>query len=360
MNNNNTKASVSAVIIPLILALVASIILLLVTGNPITTLFEGVAGVFSSSNNITSLLQVYLTPLIFTGVAVAFAFRGGLFNIGAEGQFMFGGVFGIVAGLVCQNYIPAPLTFIVILLFGALGGAVMGIIPGLLKAILKVNEVVICIMMNYVALYLANYLVSISGPEASGKNATSYLLDTGVSQLIEPFGPFLRIDLILAVVAVVLFYTIIKKTTFGYELRASGLSGDAAHYAGMNVKRNIVLTMAISGAIAGLGGVLFYFSSTTVSVIQQPAFNGYGFSGIAVALLGMSTPVGVLLAAALFAILGQSGKVIANLYTPPISQQISNIMTAFIVFFIAFQPTIKKRLLTWMTLRDAKRKGGTQ
>lgn len=356
--NNNTKAGISAIALPLLLAFLASIILLVVTGNPATTLFEGISGVFSSDTNITTLLKVYLTPLIFTGVSVAFAFRGGLFNIGAEGQFMFGGVLGVVTAIALQNITPAPITFLVALIAGAFGGMLMGLVPGVLKSLLRVNEVVICIMMNYVALYAANFLVSISGPKP--KSSTSYTLNTDVSMLAEPFGPFLRIDFILAVIMIVLFYVVIKKTTFGYELRASGLSGDAANYAGMNVKRNVILTMALSGAIAGLGGVLFYFSSTSVAVSQQSAFNGYGFSGIAVALLGLSTPAGVLLAAALFAILGQSGKVIATLYTPPISQQISNIMTSFIVFFISFQPSIKKRILTWMTLRDVKRKGGAQ
>lgn len=360
--NNNTKATISSIAFPLILAFIASIILLVATGNPGSTLFDGVLGVFSSENNLETLLKVYMTPFIFTGVSVAFAFRGGLFNIGAEGQFMFGGVLGVVSGLAVQNVLPAPLTLLVALLGGIVGGAIMGVVPGVLKALLKVNEVVICIMMNYVALYLANYLVSISGPNVGGSNTQTFSMNADVSSLLSIGGSsFIRLDLILALLMIVAFYIVINKTTFGYELRASGLSGDAANYAGMNVTRNVVLTMAISGAISGLGGVLFLFGPTTVAANQQAGFMGYGFSGIAVALLGMSVPIGVILAAVLFAILGQSGKVIATLYVPPISQQISGIMTSFIVFFVAFQPSIKKKILTWLALKDVKsKKGGAQ
>lgn len=358
--NNNTKANVSSIAIPIALAFVASMILLVVTGSPITTLFEGMIGAVSKTSNITTMLKNYITPLIFTGVSVAFAFRGGLFNIGAEGQFLFGGSFGIFCGIAVHNTLPPALAFIVTLVAGAVGGALMGVIPGILKAVARVNEVVICIMMNYVALYLSAYLVNISGVNGDGRNTATVPLKSSVSSLIEPFGPFLRIDLMLAIAALIFFYVVIKKTTFGYELRASGLSANAAEYAGMAVKKNVVLTMAISGAIAGLGGVLYLFATTTVIAPEPKGFTGYGFSGIAVALLGMSTPIGVLLAGLLFSVLSQTGKEIALLYVPPISQQISNIMTAFIVFFVAFQPSIRKRLLTKLTLRDIKKKGGTE
>lgn len=356
---NNTKASISAIAIPIILALLTSVIMLVITGNPASTLFEGVIGIFENVDNLDALLKIYLAPLIFTGVAVAFAFRGGLFNIGAEGQFMFGGVFGVFCALSVQNSMSPVLTFITALVAGMLGGAIIGFIPGLLKAVFKVNEVVICIMMNYVAFNLSNYLVRISGSEPGGKNTQTLTVKPDVSSLINPFGNnLLRVDLLLAILTLVIFYIVIKKTVFGYELRASGLSAGASNYAGMNVTRNVILTMTLSGAIAGLGGVLFLFTPISVFANVQPGFLGYGFSGIAVALLGLSTPLGVFLAAILFAILGQSGKVIATLYVPQISSQISSIMTSFIVFFISFQSSIKKAILTRMNLREANAKEG--
>lgn len=358
--NNNTKSTAFSVTLLLVLAFLASTLLLVVTGNPAPTIVEGIIGVFTSQSEMESLFKISTTPIIFTGISVAFAFRGGLFNIGAEGQFMFGSVLGVVGALSVQSFLPAPLTLIFAFLCGALGGAVIGFIPGFLKAIFKVNEVVICIMMNYIALYMSNYVVDLFAPVINGtKSTTTPYVNADVSSQMRLFGSeILRIDLIFAILVIVAFYIIINKTVFGYELRASGLSGDAAKYAGMSVKRNVILTMTLSGAIAGLGGVLFMFSGTSVNATIQPGFVGYGFTGIAVALLGMSTPIGVLLAALLFGILGRSGSVISTLYNPPISKQIANIITGFIIFFIAFQPSVKQKILTRMTLRDVKRKEG--
>lgn len=351
MKNKNLLASVGSIAIPLFMAFIASTIVLIISGNPADTMIAGFAKMFSNPNimnsvSIQSLLTLGITPLIFTGLSVAVAFRGGLFNIGAEGQFIFGSTFGVVIGEQIQGLFPPFISFVIIIVAGMLGGVLIGIVPGILKAIFEVNEVVICIMMNYVALYLSNLLIG-------GRTETG-VINTEISNFAS-FGGLLRLDIIVGLLMIILFYIVINKTVFGYELRASGLNRNAAIYAGMNVKKNIILTMAISGGLAGLGGIFFSFASTTVKAPQLSGFYGYGFTGIAVALLGLSTALGVLLAAILFGMLYQSGKEVATLYTPPVSQQISAILTALIVFFVSFQEKMKKYIMTKLEIAEMKK-----
>lgn len=282
-----------------------------------------------------------ITPLIFTGLAVAFAFRTGLFNIGAEGQFIVGQMGAAVAGYALVG-LPAPLHVLLALAAGALAGAVWAGIPGYLKARLGAHEVINTIMMNYIALYLTHYLVV--GP-LKGHPYLPVTREIADTAKLWRFLPPTRANLgiLVAVILAAVIYYILWRTTLGYECRAVGLSPDAAEYAGINVPRNLMLSMLISGSLAGTGGAV------QVLGVQHKfydlfGFTGYGFDGIAVALLGNNHPVGVLGGAALFGILARGSQKMQSVAGVP--KEIIGIIQAAIVIFVATDYLVR-RLVRW-------------
>ncbi|MFD2332342.1 ABC transporter permease [Cohnella sp. GCM10020058] len=292
---------------------------------------------------------VAITPILFTGLAVGFAFRAGIFNIGADGQYIIGMTAATFIGLKVHlpAFIHAPLALIVGMLCGGLWGALVG----WLKAYRGVNEVISAIMLNWIALYLSNYILR-DFLVKKGEQKTPNIDETASLSIgwLKDFMEGARMDwgIWIGLLCVVIFYVLLWRTKQGYELRAVGHNADAAKAAGINIKASFIKTMMISGAFAGLGGVFSVLGVFHYQVVQA-ASAGYGFDGIAVALLGGNHPVGILLGAILFGGLtyGSAGM---N-FEADVPSEIVRIVIGSIIFFVAshglirtvIQPLFKKR-----------------
>ena len=235
----------------------------------------------------------YATPIIMTGLSVGFAFQTGLFNIGAPGQFTVGAYVAILIGVKC-TFLPAGIHCFVAIVGAALAGALWGMVPGLLKAFRNVNEVIASIMMNYIGMYLVNMLIQRTiydqvKNQSMAVASTANLPKAGLDKI------FPNSDINVGILIVIAF-VILNRTTFGYELKACGKNPNASKYAGINAKRNIVLSMVIAGALSGIGGALLYLADSGKYLQVLDIIAPEGFSGISVALLGMSNPIGILFA----------------------------------------------------------------
>ncbi|MFE7064819.1 ABC transporter permease [Sutcliffiella sp. NPDC057660] len=342
-------------LIAVVLGLIAGAILMAITGNsPIEGyqyLFEGGLKNISRTGNTLATA----TPLIFTGLSVAFAFRTGLFNIGAAGQMLFGGFCAVAIGLSIDA--PKPIMLLVMILVGFIGGALWAFIPGLLKARFNVHEVVSTIMMNWIAYWTVYYAVPAYFKGEFLETESKKLPDTAslkVPFLTEAFdGSYINLGLFLAVIAVIVFSFVINKTTLGYELKAVGFNRDAAEYAGIAVNRSVITSMLISGGLAGLGGVAYYAGNS--NSIQIGILPTQGFDGIAVALLGANTGIGVLLAAVFFGLL-YSGRGFMNAMTD-IPPEIADSIIAIIIYFAATSILIE-RFVSFM-IKKRKNKQST-
>lgn len=312
-----------------VLAMVVGVFLILFMGkNPLLAYSALWQGSFGSLDNLAEF-TVCTTPLLFTGLSVAVAFRTGLFNIGAEGQFIMGQIGAAWAGYYfagLPTFVHLPLA----LLVGMVAGGIWGGVPGYLKAKLKVHEVINTIMMNYVALYFTHYLVM--GP-LRGHDFLPVTKAVAPTAELWRFGTTrANIGFVLALLAAWLVYWFLWRTTLGYEARAVGFNPQAAEYAGINVPRRMVMAMVLSGALAGLGGAV------QVLGVQHRfydvfTFTGYGFDGIAVALLGSNHPAGVVVGAALFGFLNRGAMVMQSMAEIP--KEIINIVTAIVIILVA-------------------------
>ena len=285
------------------------------------------------------------TPLIMTGLSVALAYKTGLFNIGAPGQYLMGTMSAIVVALSLDtSKIPAGLVWIFAFLTAAVAGALWGCIPGFFKAFLNVNEVITSIMTNWIA---AN-LVTIIFDNSKFRNMTDYgkvgytlkLNSNGVASPKMGLDKLLggsnaNVGIVIAIVIAIFIYIMINKTTFGYELKACGSNKFAAKYAGMNEKRNIVLSMAIAGALSGIGAALYYlqgdiefFWNTSMTLPNE------GFNGIPVALLAICNPIGTVFAGLFMAYLTISGNQLSAF--TPYNEYMASIIVAVIVYLSAF------------------------
>lgn len=316
------------------------IIIMLISGlNPLilaTSLIKAALGLDFSSGisfnpRFIGEFLVTVMPLWMTGLSVSFAFRAGFFNIGAEGQLIAGSLAAALAALFAP---PVPgLHVLFVVAAGVLAGALWGFIPGLLKGLFGVHEVVVTIMMNYAALYLSNYVVtalpgstttrSISFPQSS-------LLHSDLMQALTN-NSRLHWGIALSAAAFIAFYVLMERTTLGFSLRATGGNLFAARHAGIAVRRNAALAMAISGAFAGLAGV-FMVVGTYDYARALVFFENTGFNGIAVALLGSSSGSGVFYSGLLFGAL-QAAQPIMQVQR--VSKNISVIIIACIIFGIA-------------------------
>ena len=238
------------------------------------------------------------TPIIMTGLSVGFAFKTGLFNIGASGQFTAGAFAAVFVG-VKFTFLPEGIHWMVALLAAMAAGALWGLVPGILKAFMNVNEVIASIMMNYIGMYLVNMLIqkTVYNPiknQSQAVAAGANLPKAGLDRIFPQSS--INIGILIVILAVIIIYIILNKTTFGYELKACGQNPNASKYAGINAKRNIVLSMAIAGLLAGLGGALLYLANSGKYLQVLDILSSEGFSGISVALLGLSNPIGILFA----------------------------------------------------------------
>ncbi|KIL36936.1 sugar ABC transporter permease [Cohnella kolymensis] len=344
-------------LVAVLFGLLAGAVLMAVTGhNPITGYSYLFEGGLKNPERIGNTMAT-ATPLVFSGLAVAFAFRTGLFNIGVAGQLLFGGFCASAVGL---NWaLPKPLLLIVMLIVGFLGGALWAIVPGLLKARFNVHEVVSSIMMNWVAYWTVYYAVPAYLKAQYSETESAQLPEAAslkVPFLTEMFdGSFINLGLFVAVIIVLVVGFIINRTTFGYELKAVGHNRSAAEYAGIAVNRSIVFSMAISGGLAGLGGVALYAGNA--SNIQIGVLPSQGFDGIAVALLGANTPIGVFLSAMFFGLL-YSGRGFMNAMTE-IPPEIADSIIAIIIYFAATSILIERLIRWFIRRRRANTKAST-
>lgn len=332
LTSRNLLVPIGSVVLAL---LVGSIFILVVGENPLYAYRVLLVESFGSINNIAGTLQ-RSTPLIFTGLGVAFAFRCGLFNIGAEGQLYVGGMVAAIIGVSFGN-LPGLIHLPIAVFAGMLAGGLWAAIPGILKAKLGVHEVINTIMMNFVAYYLTDFLVT--GPFHGGRWApeTDRVFPTAVLERILPPSR-LNTGIFLAIVALVVVYIVLWKTKTGYEIRAVGLNPSAAEYGGISVARNMVLAMVISGAVASLAGVEQVLGVHGRFI--QRFSPDLGFIGIAVALLGKNHPVGVFFAAVLFGALRTGGAAMDRLTDVP--RELVVIIQAMIIMFVAADELIRR------------------
>ena len=331
--------------------LVAGIILSAAGYQPVQSLAILVKGVFSGPKHISNVI-IKGTPLILCGIGVAFAFKTGLFNIGAEGQFIMGCVASTVVGVLfdCPPVIQIPL----VLLSGVIAGAVFGGMVGFLKAKFGIHEVITSIMFNWCALYFSNYICSLERfhkPSTIGTypiNKSGYTMILGNWKATEAGKEFLlkndflrdtllktdvNVGILIAIALAFFISFLLYKTTKGYELRAVGANRFAAEFAGIDVNKNILHSMLISGGICGLAAALYITGNSPHSIATLAAFENTGFNALGVCLIAGSSPVGCIFAGLLFSGLIYGGQSLQYEIGAP--SEIINIVIGVIVFFVA-------------------------
>ena len=351
--------------------IVGGIIVLLIGGNPIETYRLLIGSALSWPDGIGFTL-FFATPLIFTGLAVAVAFRCGLLNIGAEGQLIIAAFVTAWVGITFANlsgWLLIPLAC----LGAILSGAAWGAIPGVLKARFGSHEVINTIMLNFVAVGLVSYFVQyhykaqgdpIMQTIPIGRQEVPAGMEAlkGANAHIPRFGDFvpgfpeyipLNLTFILALVVCVLVYIFLWRTKWGYEIRATGANPTAAEYGGISVKKQIILAMAVSGGLAGmvainevLGYRYRYYEGFSSGI-------GYGFTGIAVALLGRNHPFGVLLAALFFGALTR-GALFVDIFTDKVSKDLVQVLQAIVILFVAAEALFRGPFSRWGLLKRSK------
>ena len=306
------------------------------------------AGVSSAGKFSKVLYQA--APLIMTGLAVGFAFKTGLFNIGATGQYMLGTFFALYTGIIWQFPWWAAL------LAAMVGGAIWGAMPGLFKAFFNVNEVITSIMFNWIGLFAVNVLLA-NIPRvladfygASNPDRTANMAAANAGAIIPKWGldrifgsSYINISFFIAVLVAVIAYFLLNRTIFGYELKACGYNRNASIYAGINAKRNIVLSMIIAGSFAGMGGGIYYLSGTAQYTIEKilPAM---GFNGIPVALLATSNPLGIIFSALFVSYIQVGGEAMQPEYAKEIIDMIISVIIYLSAFSLLLKGVIRKQL----------------
>ncbi len=308
-------------------AVVGGVIMLVLGDNPLTAYGILLAGAFQGQASILTTLQ-FTTPLIFTGLAVAFSFRAGIWNIGAEGQMLFGAFFAAEAGYMLR--LPAPIHLPVACLCGMGGAVLWALIPGLLRALLGINELVVSLMLNPMALLLTSYLADYPFKAPGPTNKTYDIQPTARLAQFTPYSQ-LNVGIFLALAMAVLLLAFWRLTARGYEFKMIGLNVLFARYGGLNVARGLILAMVISGAIAGMAG-----SEEALGVYHAyyDGFSpGYGNDGIAIAMLAKNNPVGVVAAALLLGALNSGGQQLQM--QSNITKDLVTLLEAVIIFFLA-------------------------
>ena len=379
MKKNGTQ-SVLASLISIFIGLLAGAVIIFIVGLvdktiSLKTAWEGIRlvlfGIFSTGRSAAGNLTFGFnpvnwgnmlfraTPLIMTGLSVAVAYKTGLFNIGASGQYLMGTWASLTLALtIPSDKVPAGIIWIIAFLGGMLAGAIWGAIPGLLKALLNINEVIACIMTNWIAATVVTWLFDVSNlKNVTEGTKTGYIYKTTFNGVATPKlwldkifpGSQINGGILIAIVIAILVYILLEKTTLGYELKACGANRHAARYAGIADKRNIVLSMAIAGAMSGIAGALYYLSGNTEffwSTYQSlPA---EGFNGIAVALLAVNNPIAVIFSGIFMSLLSIDGLQITNLTA--FNEYITDIIISVIVYLSAFSLVIK----LWLSGRRKK------
>ena len=367
--------SVLASLISIVIGMAVGALIVVLVGllNPsmgLGTMWEGVrlvfGGLFSTGRDAAGQLTFGFnptnignmlfraTPLILTGLSVAVAYKTGLFNIGAPGQYLMGTAATLILALsIPTETVPAVLVWVIAFVGGSLAGALWGCIPGLVKAFLNINEVLACIMTNWIAANLVTWLFDSGSLFENLQNhventKTAYIYKTSFNSVatskmgLDVIFPNSQVNggILIAIVIAVFMYILMNKTTLGYELKACGANRHAARYAGISDKRNIVLSMAIAGALSGAAAALYYLSGNTEFFWNTyQSLPAIGFNGIPVALLAVCNPIGVIFTGCFMSMLDVVGQQLTNLTA--YNEYITDVIIAIIVYLSAFSLVIK-------------------
>jgi ABC-type uncharacterized transport system permease subunit len=324
-------SSVAAIII----GLLVGFIIMLISNSE--RAFEGLGWILGggtqSAKDFGNVLY-YATPIIMTGLSVAFAFRTSLFNIGASGQFIMGAFGAVLVGV--HGTFFGPFQWVAALIAAMLFGALWALLPGVLQAFRNVNVVISCIMTNYIGMYLVNWMVKLTVYHQLTNRSLPVAETANIPKLgLDKLFPDSSVNggIFIAALAAIIIYILLNKTTFGFELKACGFNRYASRYAGINEKKSIVMAMLISGALAGIGGGLLYLAGSGKYISVEDILAPEGFTGISVALLGMSHPIGTLFAGLFIAYMIVGGSYMQLSGFVP---EIIDIITAIIIYFAAF------------------------
>lgn len=296
----------------------------------------------------------YASPLIFTGLSVAFSFKTGVFNIGAEGQFVVGALVATVLGIKLD--LPPVIHAIVCILAAAIAGGLWSFLVGLMKIKRGIHEVLSFIMFNWIAYYFSNYVVNLPGIHKQGVEATENVKDSArilfpMSARISIGCSALNFGIILAIVSAIVIYIIIEKTTLGYKLKATGFNKNAALYGGINSNKSILTALTISGVLAGLGGAVQILGMAG-RLSQFAKQEGFGFNGITVALIATSNPIGCIFAGIFYGAISYGGTKLNIVNTP---SEVINIIMGCIVIFIACAVVFKRLFLNIRAKKEKKK-----
>jgi simple sugar transport system permease protein len=342
-----TKNALIKFMVPLIAVLcsflVGAIMIVCIGGNPMEAYSYLLKGAFGSKANLGETV-VKAVPLIFTGLAATFAYRCGVFNLGATGQFTIGAVASI---WVSTTFPTVPSILVISLVIGTMAGGIWGAIPGILKIARGLNEMIVSIMLNYVAVLFMGYLFS--GPLREGSVPQTAAVTAKLSRIVE--GTRVHSGIVIALLIALIIYYFLFFTASGFKLRAVGLNRTAAEFNGYSVKKYILLSFVISGAIAGLGGSVELHG--TQFRLMSGFGDGYGFDGVAIALIGQLNPIGTVLVAYLFAIL-RTGATTMQVGSGMPTSVIDIIQALIIVFAVAGSafinlPTIRQKISNIMS-----------
>ena len=363
MNKVLKKPITSTILAILCGILVAGIILIFSGYDPISALNSLIRGIFSRPKYIFKVIEKS-TPIILTGISVAFAFKTGLFNIGAEGQYIIGSVAAMMVGVKLN--LPPALQIPIIIFSGMLAGAIYGGLVGILKAKFGIHEVISGIMFNWIAFYLCNFIVDTQTFHKPATMRSLSINDSGFTTLFYKWKTskqgieYLRqnrwlsdillktdvnIGIIVAIIVAIMIWFLLYKTSIGYGIRAVGNNAKAAEFAGIGVKRNIMAAMTISGAICGLAAALTITGVSPHAVYKLSMFENVGFNGLFVALTAHASPIGCILSGLFFGALNYGGNALQMDLGIP--SEIISITIGSILFFVALAgivPTIADRL----------------
>ncbi len=353
MKKKILNSSLLYTLISIVIGFIVGAVLLLVIGvNPGEAYAKLFTGVFSKPKFLTYSV-VYAAPLIFTGLSVAFSFRTGVFNIGAEGQYVIGSLAAAVVGILCP--LPAGLHAVVCLLAAAVAGAVWGAVVGLLKVKRGINEVLSYIMLNWIAFYLSNLVVNLETIHTDqGAEASKNILETASIKMPAAVAALtgcsdVHWGIVLAILAALILWFVMTKTTFGYQLRAVGFSRTAAEYAGISSNKIFLASMSISGLLSGLGGAVQLLGMSQ-RIPQFASQESYGFQGITVALIGSTNPIGCIFSGWFYGAMKYGGNKLTVIHVP---NEVVNIIMGTIIIFIAIAPVFKELLMKMTSKKEA-------
>ena len=357
LKNEGFQSLIASVLCIIVGLLIGYIVLLFINpSGAFTAILDIIKNFFNYSKTALQLKNFGNTlsktaPLLMCALSVLFCYKVGLFNIGAAGQYVAGACASLYAALAWGwGWFPC-------LLFAVLAGAVLGVLVGLLKAYFNVNEVISGIMLNWIGLYTANMILSnvkeTTSPytlHLSNENPSAILPSAGLNKLFSN-NQYVTIAIPLAILFAVAIMVLLDKTKLGYELKATGFNKNAAKYAGMAEKRNIILTLVIGGALAGMGGAFLYLTDYEQWLCTASSVPGMGFNGIAAAFLGGLNPIGTIFASFFIQHITSGGAYVdKTMY----SSQISDLISSIIIYLCGFVFFIKYAMNLWLSKREGR------